>query len=152
VTDLIAQAPRARVDQHGDLALAQAHPARGLLVEYAVDDLHLEEVIPRAEGPALVVPALVGAVADAVGVGAFELAARLRETEVALGAPPLVHHVGGALLHQRLELALVEQVLARLADSGGDVPEELVNERADLRLDVVPLEVGPQEADAAIDV
>ena len=58
-----------------------------VLVEDAVDDLHFEEVVARAERAALVGAALDGAVADAVGVGAVEPAAGLGVLEVALRSP-----------------------------------------------------------------
>ncbi len=59
VADLVAQAARARVDQDGDLPFAQAHDLGRGLVEHAVNDLDLEEVVARAERAALVVPALM---------------------------------------------------------------------------------------------
>ena len=140
------------MDQHGDLPLAQAHDARRVLVEDPVDDLDLEEVVARAERAALVVAPGDGLVTDPVGVGAVEPAVRLGEPQVALRPPALLDDVGRALLHQPLQLRLVEQVLAALADAGWDVAEELIDEWPDPGLGVLPVEFRPQEPDAAIDV
>ena len=112
---------------------SQPHDRRRVLVEDPVDDLDLEEVVARAERTALVVTAGDRAVADPVGVGAVEPAAGLGELEVARRPPALLDDVGRSLLHQLLQLGLVEQVAAGLADAGRDVAEELVDERPDPR-------------------
>jgi len=46
--DLMTQAARAGVDQHGDLALAQAECTCGVRVEDPLDHLHLDEVVTRS--------------------------------------------------------------------------------------------------------
>ena len=51
-----------------------------------------------------------------------------------------------------VSLAFVELIAPALADAGGDIAEELIDERPDPILDVAPLEVGAQEPHAAIDV
>ena len=67
VADLVAQPARAGVDHHADHVLAPGpSPAAALVVEHLVDDLHLEEVVARAERAALVGAALERPVADAV--------------------------------------------------------------------------------------
>jgi len=64
----------------------------------------------------------------------------------------LLDHIRRPLGHQPGQLGLLELVRTRLADAGGDVAEQLVDELADERLGVGPLDVRAEQADPAVDV
>ncbi len=109
-------------------------------------------MVARAERPALIVAARDGAIADPRRIGPVESSPGLGELEVALGAIPFVHHVGGSLLHQPRQLGLVEEVLPALANARWDVAEELFHQRPDAVFRLAPLKLGAQQPDAAVDV
>ena len=140
------------MNQYRDLPLAQAHHCGGRVIDHPIDHLDLEEMVPRAERPALVGPADDGAIAHAPRISARQPALGLGEGEVAIGPESLLDHVRHTLLHQLDQLGLVENEPPALAHAGGDIAEELVHQGPDLVLDVAPLEVGPEQSDAAVDV
>ena len=106
VADLVAQAARAGMDQHGDLAFAQAHHLGGSLVEHAVDDLDFQKVIAGAERAALVKSAGDRPIAYPARVSAFQAAAGLGDEQVAVGTISQVDDVRCPFSHQASELGL----------------------------------------------
>ena len=119
---------------------------------HAVDDLDFEKVVARAERTALVVTAGDRAIADSPRVSAFQAAACLGDEQVVVGTVAQVDDVRRPFRHEPRQLALVELVLPALADAGGNVAKELLDQRPDPILDVAPFEVGAQQAHAAVDV
>src|SRR5207249_3483026 len=79
---LMPEAARARVDHEGHVPRGEAEPLRGPRVVDLVHDLHLEEVVARAEGAELPPAALARAERHAIGIGAVEPALRLDVDEV----------------------------------------------------------------------
>ena len=141
VANLVAEAARARMDQDGDLALAQTHHLGCNRVEHAVDDLDFEEVVARAERAALVEAASDCPIADAARVSAIQAAAGLGDEQVMVGTKSQVDDVRRPFGHETGELGLVELILPALTDAGGNVTKELLDQRPDPILDVAQLEV-----------
>ncbi len=140
------------MDQHRDLAFAQAHHLGRRRVVHAVDDLDFEKVIARAERAALVVTAGERPVAHAARVGTLEAAAGLGDEQVAVGTISQVDDVRGPFGHQLSELGLVERVTSALTDPRRNLSEELLDQRPDAVLHVAPFEVRAQQTDTAVDV
>ena len=75
------------MNKHRDLARVQAHHlGRGRVVN-PVDDLDFQEMVARAECPALVVTPRDCPVADPPGVGSVKAAARLGHRQVVRAVP-----------------------------------------------------------------
>src|SRR5262249_62059540 len=85
-TDLMAEAPRAGVDEHRHLHLSEPECARRLVVEKRVDALHFDEVVAGAHGPDLPAASFLGPLGDCIGIGAREAALRLGALDVLIGA------------------------------------------------------------------
>ncbi len=103
------------MNHHADHLLGQTECGERLRIEHAVDYLHFQEVVARAERAALVVPPIEGPVADKIGAGALEAAAALREFEIALGRQPALLEELRPQLEQPSQLVVVELVLAPVA-------------------------------------
>ncbi len=140
------------MNQDGDLSLAQAHDRGGFLVVYAIDDLHFEEMVARPQRPALIRAPCDRPIADASGIGPGQPAAGLCECQVAIGSVAEVDHIRRTLFHQLDQLGLVEDIPPALADAGRNIVKELIDQRPDPVLDVIPRQVGTEQPDAAIDV
>src|SRR5262249_40453648 len=128
VADLVAQAARAGMDHDADHVLLEPIDPGYVGVKDMIDDLDLEEVISGAQGTALFRAASEGVVADAIRL-------RLRDASLGLGvynvrrvAEVSAQQEARALAHQPAQLALVELVSARAANSGRHVAEKLLNE------------------------
>src|SRR2546422_9008930 len=76
---------RSRVDHHHRLSDVEAEGLGGARVLDLVHDLHLEEMVPRAESAELAAATLARPVRDLAGVGPVEAAARLDSLEVEIG-------------------------------------------------------------------
>jgi len=74
------------------------------------------------------------------------------DEKVVLGPEAQIDDVRRAVFHQLHQLRFVEQVTAALAHPRGDVAEELIHQWPDSILGFAPLEIGPQQPDAAVDV
>src|SRR3954451_15334246 len=83
---LVAEAARARVDEHRHLALAQAEARGGLPADRLLDALDLDEGVAGADGPGLAGAALAGAHGDLRRVGALETALGLGRRHVVVRA------------------------------------------------------------------
>src|SRR5262249_42277445 len=142
VADLVAEAPTARVDHDADHVLFEAHRAGCLLVEDVIDDLDLEEVVARAEGTALLGAACLGMIADGGWLRPVEPPARLGEVNIALHAKAAAQQIARSFAEEVLEFLLVELVASRAADSGRHVAEQLLDQRADVRLDLAIEQIG----------
>src|SRR5204863_3934881 len=70
------------MDRDADLVREEAHRGRLLGVDDAIDDLHLEEVVARADRAALVAAALDRALAQVVGLRLVDAAAGLGAIDV----------------------------------------------------------------------
>src|SRR5262249_11372019 len=152
VAHLVAEAARAAVDHHADHVLFQPQHRRGFLVEDLIDDLHFEEVVARAERAALLGAAGQGEVADVVGHGTVEAALGLGVLDIAARRQAAADQVARALGHELPQLLLVELVAARAAGAGGDVAEEIIYQRADLRFDLAEGEIGSDQTYPAVDI
>ena len=139
VADLVAEAPGAGVDADRDAPRRDADRPGRLLVEDLVDDLHLHEVIPRAEGPELRAAALLRPRAHQVRPRLGEAAALLDPGEILLTPEAPLDRPAGAAREQGVVLVLGHaEVLAMGADAGGDVLEEAAHQGIDPALDVGP--------------
>lgn len=58
--DLVAEAAGAAMDLDGDLPLEEPHPLRAHRIEDLIHHIHLDEVVPGAQGAQLILPPLLG--------------------------------------------------------------------------------------------
>src|SRR5205823_5073848 len=105
----MSEAAAAAVKHHHDLVRNRdAEFCCELLVAHVLwpCDLHLQIMIPTAEGPDLVVPALDCAVADLRCIGACDATVLFSELEVFLPAHNPLDTPARALFHQVAKLAV----------------------------------------------
>src|SRR5437016_5298526 len=109
----MAEAARARMDEDGDLTLAQ--PVRGgrIRIEDALDPLHLDKVVAGAHRAELSRAPELGPLGDRRGIGTVEPPFGLRSLDVvgALGDD------AGAVSQHRVE---IDGLPTLLAGAGGD--------------------------------
>src|SRR5947209_6002050 len=86
----MTETPRARVDEEGDLALAQAECLGCRPIVDRVQPLELDEVVPRTKRAELAGAPLAGPCGHRPGVGAVQSPAGLSEVQVARGPDPEV--------------------------------------------------------------
>ena len=151
--DLVAQAARAGVDQHGDLAQGEAEPAGHRLVVDDVDDLDLHEVVSSAERAELVLSADLGAVRHLARLRPGQRPARLDVLEV-LGVPDavLAQEVRATLVQDVVELVAREGQAALAAVAGGNAAADLVDHRLQRRGELLAAELGGEQPHPAVDV
>lgn len=150
--DLMPAAAGAAVYGDGDRARLQAVGFGGALVEHLVNHVELQEVVSGAEGPQLPSAALARPLAHPLLVGVGHAAALLGDLEVALPAVAVLDAPLGTEFQHVRELPVVEPDEPLGPETRGDVPVEAVHERPHPIPDIAEGEVGPDEADAAVDV
>ena len=96
---------------HADLVEFEAERLGNLRVGDAIDDLHFEEVVARAEGAALLAAALDGVRGDFVRVGPVDTAVGLGVIQVLQLTEVAVDHEARPLAEDALGLGNVELVL-----------------------------------------
>src|SRR5262249_14932268 len=104
-------------------------------------DLHFEEVIARAERPALLFPALHGLLADERRISTVKEALGLAVIDITLRGQSAALEIAHTLTEQLRQFLLVEAIAAAAADAGGDTAEEVFDELADSAFDIAPGEI-----------
>src|SRR5262249_31080825 len=141
----MAEAARAGMDEHGDLAIGEAERIRRGCIENAVDGLHLDEMVSRAHRPELSRASLPGPLRDRgricaveapYGLGALDVLRSLRD-----GATAVAKHVVD-----------VDALATFASGTGGDRARQLVHEPFATLAEVVDRERQREQADAAVDV
>jgi hypothetical protein len=140
------------VDHHADLIYGQAHGVRCRRVENFVDDLHLEEVIPRSEGTALIGAAIERALADRVHVGARQAAPGLRVLDVPFGGQIATDQRRGSLGHQLAQFARLEMVGAAATHARRHPAEQCLDEFLQRGVDFRVVQIRAHEPHATIDI
>ncbi len=100
--DLVAQAAAPAVDEDDDLVLSQPERFGNVVVEHVGDALDFEEMVPRAEAPELVHPAVFGLLRDELRTGVGSAPLVLAVSEVGFGGVALLERP----LHPPFQYAL----------------------------------------------
>ncbi len=148
--DLVPRAPGAAVHRDGHLALAQPERLGRLLVEDLLHEVDLQEVVPAAERADLRYPSLLGLVAHLGRIGGLHPAPLLGGQQVLLPPVAALHRPFRAVPQHIVEAAAGELDDALGAHPGGHVLEQEVYELLDVRPDVIGLQVGADQPDAAV--
>src|SRR5206468_9320354 len=123
--------------------LLQPHDAGRLLIENLIDDLDFKEMVARAERAALIGATSQGAFADPIGIGAVQEAVGLRMLDVVGRAEvPLFNDIARSQSEELLQLFRIEVKATLLARAGGNLAEQFLDQRADMRLDLAVEQVG----------
>lgn len=150
--DLVAAAPRSAVDGDRDRPLPQAEGSRRPFVEDVLDHVELEEVVAGAEGAQLREAPLPRLVADLGRVGLRHAAVLLRRIQVLLPAVSVLHGPLRAVEEDLVQLLVSDPREALGPESGRHVPVQLVDELVPPPVEVLYRQVGPDQADPAVDV
>ena len=140
------------MDEHTDLSGMQAEGCGGGRVFHAIDHLHLDEVIACAHGAALIAAAGERPVAHEFRSRVGDAALGLGQGDVVVGGEPAGFQKRHALLHQHAEFGWGENMATPPPHSYGHIPQQLVDEPHEHRLDIGETKIRSHEADAAVDV
>jgi len=141
------------MDHEGDLPLVQPKCHRGVLVEYLLHHLDLQEVVARAERAHLVQASLPGAGADALRICPGETASGLGVFKVSDLTVASLHGPSCALHHDAFKLGPAQFGYgAGRAHPSRNVAEELVDGGTQSVLHIGAVEGGGEQAYAAVDV
>ena len=147
--DLMAEAARAAVDHHHDVALHQAEDARGPLVEDGRDFLDLEIVVSAAECAHLFPLASLGLLRNAVRYRVKHLTAFLDALEIRRDSPTLLDGPLRTANEHCVHLVRVEADRAGAANAGRNPLVKRVRERLLDRHDIGALQARVQATHAA---
>src|SRR5579859_3854661 len=138
------------MDHHADLVFLQPEHLGDFFIEYVIDNLHFEEVIPRSERTALLGPARQGVIADQFGVGVVDPPLRFGVGNILLGGKIAAQEIARPFGEESFQFASVELVSARPSDAGWNVAEQIFDKFAQVRLNITIEKIGTNQSDAAI--
>ena len=150
---LMAQAARATVHKDHNLTdLIDTQRRRCPRIEDLVDDLYFKEVIAGSQRTNLAAPALLGCLTDSVRIGLREATVRFDHIQVAWPTIAFLHRPPRAALEHIIDLAHADLDATGRPDAGGNVDEQRIDERLNLRPYIGLHEICANETHAAVDV
>lgn len=149
---LVPASAGSAVDRDGDLPLLQPEGLGGLLVEGAVDDIQLQEVVPGSQGSQLGKSSLAGFVAHLGRIGIEHVPVLLGGIEVLLPSVSVLDGPFRSVGQDVLELLVSDFREPFGSESGGNVLVELVDEGVLPVSQVLDSEIRLYQTDTAVDV
>ncbi len=149
---LVAEAPRAAVDHHRDLAGVQSKDRCSSCVEQPIDHLHLEEMIPGSKGSQLVGAPSPRPLRKLARVRTGQAAALLGGEQIVRRAVPDGNSPLGAPQQHMTELVVPEALPGMSSHAARYGVEQGVRKSIRNRSHVAVGQVGAEQPDAAVDI
>ena len=150
--DLVAEAARAAVDRHEEIAFFETEGPGRLAVEDRLDGLQLQIVVARTEASDLVELPLLRPPADSGGVGSRHAPPLFDPFEVVRLSPTLLHRPPRAAREELVELGDGEPHGSSPADSRRHGAVEVVSDRLEMLAERARLQASRERAHATGDV